>query len=73
LAGEERTRKVTSSPAHADFAYLQNRMDLMYHALLVMFDGKPFFAPVKNPQRIVDMGTGTGMRILTFAIWKTAK
>jgi hypothetical protein len=45
----------------------------MYHALLVMFDGKPFLAPVKNPQRIVDMGTGTGMRILTFAIWKTAK
>lgn len=36
------------------------RMDLVYHAILRMFDGKPFFAPVQNPQRIVDMGTGTG-------------
>jgi len=26
-----------------------------------MFDGKSFFAPLKNPQRIVDMGTGTGI------------
>jgi methylase of polypeptide subunit release factors len=36
-------------------------MDLVYHAILRMFDGKAFFAPVKNPQRIVDMGTGTGI------------
>jgi len=35
-------------------------MDLVYHAILRMFDGKPFFAPVENPQRIFDMGTGTG-------------
>ncbi len=26
-----------------------------------MFDGKTFFAPVENPQRIVDFGTGTGI------------
>lgn len=26
-----------------------------------MFEGNPFFAPVKNPQRILDMGTGTGI------------
>lgn len=32
----------------------------MYHAVLRLFDGKAFFAPVKDPQRIVDMGTGTG-------------
>ncbi len=36
-------------------------MDLTYHSICQMFDGKPFFAPVKNPQRIVDMGTGTGI------------
>lgn len=42
----------------------QVRMDIAYHAILVMFEGKPFFAPVKNPQRILDMGTGTG------DIWK---
>lgn len=36
-------------------------MDLVYHAILRMFDGKPFFAPVENLQRVVDMGTGTGI------------
>jgi methylase of polypeptide subunit release factors len=36
-------------------------MDLVYHAILRMFDGKSFFAPVENPQRIADMGTGTGI------------
>lgn len=25
-----------------------------------MFEGKLFFAPLKNPQMIADMGTGTG-------------
>jgi len=54
--------------AYSDGKYLvpndekeQDRMDLVYHAILRMFDGKPFFAPVKNLQRIVDMGTGTGI------------
>lgn len=36
-------------------------MDILYHAILTVFEGKTFFAPVKNPQRIVDMGTGTGI------------
>lgn len=36
-------------------------MDMAYHSLLLMFDGKPFFAPVENPQRILDVGTGTGI------------
>jgi len=39
----------------------QFRMDVLYHSIMRMFDGKSFFAPVKNPQRIVDMGTGTGI------------
>lgn len=44
----------------------QDRMDLVYHAILRMFDGKPFFAPIENPQRIVDMGTGTGqLRVIS--------
>lgn len=29
-------------------------MDILYHAILTMFEGKAFFAPVENPQRIVD-------------------
>ena len=37
-----------------------NSMDIVYHALLTVFGGKAFFAPLKNPQRIADMGTGTG-------------
>lgn len=35
-------------------------MDIVYHGILTMFEGNAFFAPVDNPQRIVDMGTGTG-------------
>ncbi|KAH8684525.1 S-adenosyl-L-methionine-dependent methyltransferase [Tricladium varicosporioides] len=37
------------------------RMDLMHYAILQAFDGKAFFAPVKNLKRIIDMGTGTGI------------
>lgn len=39
----------------------QDRMDMAYQAFQLLFEGKQFFAPVKNPQRIVDMGTGTGI------------
>jgi hypothetical protein len=39
-------------------------MDLAYHSILRMFDGKAFFAPIENPQRIVDMGTGTGIWVV---------
>jgi len=36
-------------------------MDMAYHSLLLLLDGKAFFAPVENPQRILDVGTGTGI------------
>lgn len=39
----------------------KDRLDMVYHAILQIFEEKAFFAPVKNPQRIVDMGTGTGI------------
>ncbi|OBT42735.1 hypothetical protein VE00_07242 [Pseudogymnoascus sp. WSF 3629] len=39
----------------------QDRMDMIYHSLSLMFEDKLFFAPVKNPQRIADMATGTGI------------
>jgi ubiquinone/menaquinone biosynthesis C-methylase UbiE len=38
-----------------------DRMDMIYHSLRLMFEDKLFFAPVKNPQRIADMATGTGI------------
>jgi len=39
----------------------QNRLDLHHHAFLVMLGGEMFLAPVKEPQRILDCGTGTGI------------
>ncbi|KAL8969304.1 MAG: hypothetical protein Q9183_002062 [Haloplaca sp. 2 TL-2023] len=39
----------------------QNRMDLQYHAMRLAFEDKPFFAPVNNPKRVLDAGTGTGI------------
>lgn len=38
-----------------------DRMDMIYHSIRLMFEDKLFFAPVKNPQRIADMATGTGI------------
>lgn len=34
---------------------------MIYHSLSLMFEDKLFFAPVKNPQRIADIATGTGI------------
>lgn len=37
-------------------------MDIQYHALRILFEDKPFYAPIdKHPQRILDIGTGTGI------------
>lgn len=40
----------------------QDRLDIMHHINLLMLDGKLHIAPIgKNPQRILDIGTGTGI------------
>ncbi|GME21989.1 methyltransferase domain-containing protein [Neofusicoccum parvum] len=40
----------------------QDRLDLLHHMLMVLFDRKLIFAPItKNPERILDVGTGTGI------------
>lgn len=36
------------------------RMDLQYEILKVLFKGKSYFAPLEDPRRILDIGTGTG-------------
>jgi len=36
------------------------RLDLQYHAVKLVLNEKLFLAPVKNPGRILDCGTGTG-------------
>lgn len=40
----------------------QDRLDILHHVYLIMMDDKLTFAPIgPNPQRILDVGTGTGI------------
>ena len=39
----------------------QDRMDIKYHAVRLAINDKPFYAPVSQPQAILDVGTGTGI------------
>ncbi|KAF5861429.1 hypothetical protein ETB97_000309 [Aspergillus alliaceus] len=39
----------------------QDRLDLVHHMFLVMLHGELFISPIKNPQTILDLGTGTGI------------
>ncbi|EPS35960.1 hypothetical protein H072_10565 [Dactylellina haptotyla CBS 200.50] len=39
----------------------QEQMDLMHHVFLVRLGGRLFLAPIENPQKIMDVGTGTGI------------
>ncbi|PWY70970.1 hypothetical protein BO70DRAFT_389714 [Aspergillus heteromorphus CBS 117.55] len=38
-----------------------DRMDLQHHMLKIINSGQLFFAPVENPRRILDIGTGSGI------------
>lgn len=40
----------------------QDRLDLLHHIFLLMLDGKLYDAPMAHPpQRVLDIGTGTGI------------
>jgi hypothetical protein len=40
----------------------QNREDMLHTMMLEATDGRLFYAPISdNPQKIIDLGTGTGM------------
>jgi len=39
----------------------QDRLDLHHEIMLNLLGGKIHLAPVQNPQRILDVGTGTGI------------
>jgi len=39
----------------------QDRMDLQHAAVLLAFENKHFLAPIESPQRILDLGCGTGI------------
>ncbi|KAI9733434.1 MAG: hypothetical protein M1834_003518 [Cirrosporium novae-zelandiae] len=39
----------------------QDRLDLVHHLMTLALDGKLHLAPLSNPSRILDIGTGTGI------------
>lgn len=45
----------------------QDRMDLHHEIMLCLLDRKLHTAPLENPQRILDVGTGTGIWAIDMA------
>ncbi|KAF8448323.1 putative TAM domain methyltransferase [Terfezia claveryi] len=45
----------------------QERLDLCHHMFLQLLGGKLYSAPLQNPQRVLDVGTGTGIWVIEFA------
>jgi hypothetical protein len=39
----------------------QDRLDIKYASLQCVFSDKILFAPIKDPQQVLDIGTGTGI------------
>jgi SAM-dependent methyltransferase len=42
-------------------------MDLLHSQMMLLLDNNLYFAPIKNPQRVLDLGTGTGIWAMDFA------
>ena len=45
----------------------QDRLDLYHHIFLLVLGGMLYTAPLQNPQRVLDVGTGTGIWAIDFA------
>ncbi|KPI39318.1 uncharacterized protein AB675_4998 [Cyphellophora attinorum] len=43
------------------------QLDIAHQAYLILFDNKLFFAPLTDPKRVLDLGTGTGTWACDFA------
>jgi SAM-dependent methyltransferase len=44
----------------------QDRMDLLHSQMMLLLDNNLYFAPIKNPGRVLDLGTGTGIWAIDF-------
>lgn len=44
-----------------------DRLDMHHHISLLMLDDKLSIAPINKPQRVLDVGTGTGIWAIDFA------
>ncbi|KAL3476170.1 S-adenosyl-L-methionine-dependent methyltransferase [Aspergillus californicus] len=44
-----------------------DRMDLEHHIFMILLDGELHVSPLKDPQRILDLGTGTGIWAIEMA------
>ncbi|KAF3899677.1 TAM domain methyltransferase [Trichophyton interdigitale] len=45
----------------------QDRMDFVHHIYLLLLGGALYVAPISDPRRVLDLGTGTGLWVNDFA------
>lgn len=46
-----------------------DRQDMLHELHLQILDGKLYLAPIKEPQRVIDLGTGTGIWAIDFGMF----
>ena len=45
----------------------QERLDIHHEIMLLIANGEIYKAPVRNPQKVLDLGTGTGIWAIDYA------
>ena len=45
----------------------QDRMDLTHYEMMLLLENNLYLAPINHPQRVLDLGTGTGLWAIDFA------
>ncbi|MCJ1432955.1 hypothetical protein MMC27_002313 [Xylographa pallens] len=64
--------RVLTAVAQLDYPYPndeleQDRLDLQHHVITLLLNGELHLAPLENPKRILDLGTGTGLWAIEMA------